>query len=229
MLHLNEVRDQLQQILNKAVCITGDKGNLQLFDERTSSLRIAAQVGFAEGFLSFFDETHEGQGACGAALLHRSRVVVPDVAKHPIFAETEARQVMLDAQARAVHSTPLQCDGQVLGVLSCHYYKPTQPSRKDLRAIDKVAADAAALLSSRLRPASGRVDHREWQCDRLRTGYSVFIRQGNFVTFLGGALNEEEGVQRIRGLSSVEPGEFVLFDRLRVTAIAQRGTAVRLA
>ena len=56
-------------------------GNVQLLDERTGSLEIAASRGFAAPFLKFFKSvTFHSNSACGAALTTRQRVIVENVA-----------------------------------------------------------------------------------------------------------------------------------------------------
>jgi GAF domain-containing protein len=79
----------------------------------------------------------------------RARLVVPDVDRDAIFAGTEAREVMLDAGARAVQSTPLIArSGALLGMLSTHYERPYRPSEDELQPVDHVAADTAKWLET---------------------------------------------------------------------------------
>jgi GAF domain-containing protein len=74
-------------------------------------------------------------------------VVVQDVASDPIFAGTEAREVMLEAGARAVQSTPLvNGRGGLLGMLSTHYREPRRPPTQELAAVDLIARRAASSL-----------------------------------------------------------------------------------
>jgi GAF domain-containing protein len=54
---------------------------------------------------------------------------------------------MARAGVRAVQSTPLQGEsGEVLGVISTHYELPRQPTDRQLRVIDEIAARAAFWL-----------------------------------------------------------------------------------
>jgi len=87
----------LQTVLDTAIRISGDMGNLQLYDPRSHSLRIVVQRGFGPAFLHFFDSTGEGQAACGRALLQRERVVVEDVANDPVFTDDDVRRAVLNA------------------------------------------------------------------------------------------------------------------------------------
>lgn len=75
------------------------------------------------------------------------RVVVEDVQRSPIFRDTPALPVMLDASALAVQSTPLlSANGRVLGILSTHYREPRRFDPRGLGPIDEIAARTARLL-----------------------------------------------------------------------------------
>ncbi len=70
-----------------------------------------------------------------------------DVATSPIFAGTPALAAMLDAEARAVQSTPLVSrSGKLLGMFSTHYRTPRCPTERDLRLLDLLARQAADLI-----------------------------------------------------------------------------------
>ncbi len=140
-------RALLTQFLGAAVCLTGsDMGNMQVFDPPSGSLHIEAQYGFKESFLRFFSSVRDGATACGVALKRAERVVVEDVADSPIFFRSPALEVMLDAGARAVDSTPLICSGRVWGILSTHRRTPRIPTQRDLRMLDFLAHRAASLI-----------------------------------------------------------------------------------
>jgi hypothetical protein len=139
----------LKPILTRAIDATGAQmGNIQAFDPHEESLVIKAQCGFKRPFLEFFASVHdEGGSTCGAALKAAQRVIVGDVTTSPIFAGTAALEVLLDAGVRACQSTPLLSPaGELVGMLSTHYGKPTQPTDRDFETIDQVAAQAAAFL-----------------------------------------------------------------------------------
>jgi hypothetical protein len=93
---------------NQRLRITGDMGNLQVFNHAHCSLGIASHCGFDRAFLSFFNATHEGQAACGTASERRERVVVEDVAESVLFADTESQRVMLKAKASRSQHTAAQ-------------------------------------------------------------------------------------------------------------------------
>jgi PAS domain S-box-containing protein len=139
----------LEAILDTAIALTGaDKGNIQLLDSDSGTLRIAVNRGFDEPFLRFFARVDVGDPAvCGAALQAKGRIIVADVTQGAIFAGQPSQQVMLDADVRAVQSTPLTSSaGQVFGMISTHFRVPHWPSERDLRLLDLVARQAADYL-----------------------------------------------------------------------------------
>jgi hypothetical protein len=139
---------QLEWVVDAALQITGaDMGNLQLFDPASNSLRIEAQRGFNKPFLDFFDRVHDGQAACGTAIQRLERVIVGDVTESPIFRGTTALEVMLDARACAVQSTPLVGgSGLLLGMISTHWDRPHRPEEPDLFLLDLLSQVAARLM-----------------------------------------------------------------------------------
>jgi PAS domain S-box-containing protein len=139
----------LCDILDAAIEITtADMGNIQLLDG--GALKIVAQRGFEAPFLDFFNGVHEGQAACGTAMLSGERVIVEDVANSPIFAGSAALEVMMTANARAVQSTPLiSRSGRMLGMFSMHYHVPRRPNEHELRLLDILARQAADLIEGK--------------------------------------------------------------------------------
>jgi PAS domain S-box-containing protein len=116
----------------------------------TYALRIAAQRGFPQWWLDFWDSVSRGQGACGTALELGQRVVVEDVESSPIF-ETGAREVQRRAGVRAVQSTPLFTrSGKPLGVFSTHYKAPYRPDERSLLLLDLLARHAGDLIERAL-------------------------------------------------------------------------------
>jgi len=133
-----DYRAMLTRMLSSAIALTSaDMGNIQLFDPRSQMLKIEVQSGFDSAFLDFFAHVHTGQFACGAAMKQMSTVVIKDVTRSPIFRDAHSLEVMLDARARAVQSTPLiGRSGAFLGVLSTHWRKPCSLDRATLSRID---------------------------------------------------------------------------------------------
>jgi GAF domain-containing protein len=131
--------------LDAAVAATGaDMGNVQL--ACPEGLRIVAQRGFRQPFLEFFALVAEPHCACGAALGAAQRVAIADVRSDTLFAGTQAEQVMLEAGALAVQSTPLVGPNGVLGMISTHYTAPHYLTERGSDVLDHIARRAAFWL-----------------------------------------------------------------------------------
>jgi GAF domain-containing protein len=137
----------LWHILNAAMAVTdADHGNVQVVCRDSGQLRIVAQQGFEPAFLDYFDTVAKGTAACGAALRAGYRIIVPDVKTAPEFSAA-ARTVMLDANARAVQSTPvLDRAGAVIGMISTHFQTPHRPGSESLRLLDALAHSVGPIL-----------------------------------------------------------------------------------
>lgn len=161
MQHLHEVSTQLVRqgdlhgllgnIIDTAIRITrADKGNIQLYDPATQSLHIVAQRGFEQPFLEFFASVPHDVAARGSALRCGKRVVVEDITRSDIFADTPALQVLLQAGVRAVQSTPLiSRDGSLVGMMSTYYSQPLRLPERELRLLDLLARQAADLIEQK--------------------------------------------------------------------------------
>ena len=140
----------LPELLHAAIEVCGaDFGNIQVANPANGALRIAVQSGFRPEFLFYFKEVRSADSACGSARERGARVIVEDVAADPIFAGSQAREVMLQAECRAVQSTPLRGgSGKVLGMLSTHYRTSRRPTGSQLQALDVVAEQASQVLEA---------------------------------------------------------------------------------
>ena len=109
----------LTGIIDTAIELTrADFGTIQLLDAE-GRLRIVAQRHFPAWWLDYWQTAPDGQGACGAALKRRERVVVEDIELSPIFAGTPGLDIQRRAGVRAVQSIPLQDpSGAWVGMLS---------------------------------------------------------------------------------------------------------------
>src|SRR5215471_4698996 len=145
----NKFEDCLSEITRTAIAISGaDKGNLQLFDETLGSLRIIAQQGFQERFLKLLEHVDDHVAAsCGTAMATNEQVIVDDVLTNKIFVGQPAQKVLLDAEVRAIISTPLSSSkGGLLGVISTYFSRPGHPSERQLRLTNILARQAADYL-----------------------------------------------------------------------------------
>jgi two-component sensor histidine kinase len=137
------------EIIRTTIAISGaDKGSLQLFDETLGSLRIVGQQGFQERFLKFFENVDDHvASSCGTAMATNDQVIVDDVLTSKIFVDEPTQKVLLDAEVRAIISTPLKSSkGGLLGVISTHFSRPGHPSERQLRLTNILARQAADYL-----------------------------------------------------------------------------------
>ena len=142
----------LREILDVGIEISGaDKGNIQLLDEDSGTLRLAVQRGFDGWFLDYFDTVVSGESACGLALESKQRVIVEDITKSEIFARKPSLAVLRDADVLAVQSLPLvSSTGTVLGIISTHFSNTYRPTEQELRLMDLLARQAADYLERKL-------------------------------------------------------------------------------
>jgi anti-anti-sigma factor len=138
----------LDAILVAATVVgAADACDLQLYDQRTASLRITRQRGLADEFLANLAAVPADQPTtCATAASTGHPVLVDDITLSPIFAGRPTLDVMLAAGWLAVHSHPLHHDtGRLLGVLSFHY-RTTTPHRGDRDLVARCAAEALTRM-----------------------------------------------------------------------------------
>ncbi len=145
-------QDNIQALLDKIVLAAieimhADMGNMQRITKE-GELRIVAQNGFKQPFLDFFNCVGtDSHAACGFAMASKKRVIIEDVTQSPIFLNTPALDVQLEAGVRAVVSTPFFTrSGEFLGVISTHYRTARQPNEFDLRLLDLLVRQAADFV-----------------------------------------------------------------------------------
>ena len=143
----------LDEVLEFALTLLhAERGNVQLADPATGELRIAAQRGFGPEFMEYFAAVTDDRSACGRAAHQHAQVVITDVATDPGFAPH--RDIALASGFRAVQSTPLlNQEGQLVGMLSTHYPRPTTPPRRDLQIVSGFGALVGESLSTLLNEA----------------------------------------------------------------------------
>ena len=144
----NDVETCLKDILKVSIEITGaDKGNIQLVENETGGLRLAAQSGFEEPFLEFFGEVIDNSTTCGVAMASGQRVVVEDINESEIYTGKPSLDVLRNANVRSVQSLPLlSSSSKLLGVISTHFAEPHRPSEQELRLMDLLARQTADYL-----------------------------------------------------------------------------------
>lgn len=142
------LEQMLEKILDAAITVGGaDMGCIQRADPRTARLRIAAQRGFAPDFIAFWDGPGNAAGAGGVAVAAGRRVIVGDVTRDPLLADTPALAAQLAAGVRAVVAIPfVGRSGRLFGVLSVHYRSPKQPDTHTLALLDLITRQATDAL-----------------------------------------------------------------------------------
>lgn len=147
-----EYEAAFQMALKLAADATGaEMGTIQLFDRAEGVLKIKGHLGFTPPFLEFFARVQGHVGSsCGAALNAGRRVIVGNVIESAVFQGTQSLGILLNAGVQAVQSTPMMSEsGELVGMFSTHYRKPTLPSNRDLEIIDELVAEATAIIAAR--------------------------------------------------------------------------------
>jgi len=142
----------LQETLDAGIAIlSGQKGNIQIFDPASGALTIAVHRGFQSPFLDFFRKVRdEDDSACSSAMQASNRIIVEDVLQSEIFVGKPALQVLIDAGVRAVVASPLiATSGAVLGMISIHFSSPHRPGERELGLLDMLVRQAADYLEIR--------------------------------------------------------------------------------
>jgi PAS domain S-box-containing protein len=144
----DDVESCLREILDVAIEITSaDKGNIQLLNPDSDTLRLITQIGFDEAFLEFFECCDNGDSACGVALQSKQRVVVENVNESEIYLGKPSLEAMRHADVLAVESVPLiSSGGKALGIISTHFSNAHRPSEQELRLMDLLARQTADYL-----------------------------------------------------------------------------------
>jgi hypothetical protein len=142
----------LAKALEGALDLAGaDRGNIQVLDPATGSLRIAAQHGFGAEFLDHFAVVDDDRSACGRAAKQAAQTVIADVNVDASFGPH--RHIAASSAFRAVISTPLiERSGRLLGVVSTHYPRPYSPPAGDLEVLKQYGY----LVGQMMFPAEAR-------------------------------------------------------------------------
>ncbi len=145
-----ELEPALDLLLKTAMDVLGaDKGNIQLYDKTTQTLKITAHSGFDKSFLEYFKNVRATYCCCGMALKRRERVMINDVNQDPEF--SHFAETFNAYGYTGVQSTPLKNkQGEVFGMLSTHFVSAFYPKPKDLGLLDRVVTEAEPLIEQLL-------------------------------------------------------------------------------
>jgi PAS domain S-box-containing protein len=144
----HDIAGCLKDVLDVAIEISSaHKGNIQLLDRDSGALRLAAQSGFDDPLVEFFESVNGDDTACGVSLRTKQRVVVEDINESEIYAGKHSLDAMREADVQAVQSLPLlSSTGNVLGIISVHFGHAHRPSEQELRLLDLLARQTADYL-----------------------------------------------------------------------------------
>lgn len=157
-----DLESLLNEILAAAAELTGTvKGNIQLYDPETDSLRMVVHQGLGPAFIERFREQGAPNG-CGLAAKERRRLLVPDLKVEPDWRGSEDLNVLLGDGIAAFQSTPLiSRGGQLLGMLNNHYTEPRSLSDTEVRHLDLLARMAADFIERAHAEESGVLADRK--------------------------------------------------------------------
>jgi TPR repeat protein len=139
----------LQACLDAAMELTrADMGALQLYDEASQTLRLAAHHGFPQACVDHFGTVSaQSASSCAEAMRRGERVLVEDIEHSPIFEGSPGLRLLVEAGARAVQSTPvLARDGRLLGMFSTLWASPRALDPGALPLLDLLARQCGDLM-----------------------------------------------------------------------------------
>jgi PAS domain S-box-containing protein len=219
----------LSEVVDVAIAISGaDFGNIQLLNTNSSDLKIAAQRGFPQWWLDFWETTSVGQGTCGTALERGERVIVEDVEQSPVFLGTPALDIQRRVGVRAVQSTPLVSrSGKPVGIFSTHFRKPHRPTERVLQLLDLLARQGADIIEQAQDKAALRESEERYRSLVLATSFvwiadinGEFSRpQPSWESYTGQNRDQHQGNGWV---DAVHPD-----DRARVADVWQRAALTR--
>lgn len=145
------LRRGLLQILDEAMQVDGAAaGKIRVARPDTSTLEIAVQRGFSDGFVEAF-RAIASDDACPSAraVRWRKRVTVPDLARQP--PDDPFLAAAREEGMRAMQATPILApDGAVLGTLSTCFRHAYALSAAAALVLDHHASRAAPLIKDLL-------------------------------------------------------------------------------
>jgi PAS domain S-box-containing protein len=188
--------DVLGAIVEAAIALShADFGNIQLVVPNSSTLHMAAQRGFPQWWIDYWEVTAAGHGVSGTALQRGERVIVEDVEESPILSG-QPLEMYRRAGVRAVQSTLLVArSGQVIGMLSTHFKERHRLDARALLSLDLLAREAADIIQNA--QAQAEVRRQAALLDLAHDG--IFVRDHEArITYWN------EGAARIYGWSKEE-------------------------
>jgi PAS domain S-box-containing protein len=146
--HEGDTRQLFEDILDAAIAMMrAQAGTIQLLDERTRELTLAATRGFPAAMTSYFARVDASSDSpCGRALASRERVFMRfDVA--PDQDPSGEMRMHAELGLLSAQSTPLVSrSGRLLGMFSTHWCTDRRLEDRELHFLDLLARQAADLI-----------------------------------------------------------------------------------
>ena len=151
MIKQQQIEAVYTQIVEATMALLrSDCGSMQMVLPETGELLLLAQKGFAAGSANGWQRiSRNGGTTCAKAFRIGERVIVPDL-EQCHFVKKEDLVSYRRSGIRSVQSTPLfSRAGEMVGMISNHWRKVHEPSKRELRLLDVLARQAADLIESK--------------------------------------------------------------------------------
>lgn len=148
----------LNRAIERAMEIDGaPMANAQILDAEHETLRIVAQAGLSPQFIDFFERVdHDSQASCGEALAKNRPLWVEDAVNSPIFAGSQALEVLLDTGSRRCASVPVRApNGKVIAMINTHHDRAAHWTDYQKRGLEALAHTTGRLLHTLLPAVNG--------------------------------------------------------------------------
>jgi signal transduction histidine kinase/ActR/RegA family two-component response regulator len=163
--------DQVDRLYQKlldaaATVMRSEYASMQSYDRERGEdgwLRLLAHRGFTPEAATFWAWVRpDSESTCGAALRTRRRVIVADVEACESMVRTDDLATYKQTGIRAVQTTPLLSrSGTLVGMISTHWNRPHEPTKRDLQMLDILARQAADLIERNKAAAALRAQTAE--------------------------------------------------------------------
>ena len=151
-LHGTDLHEVLDNLLQHAMMMCETKaGTLQLINETTNTLEIAASFGLSDEFITHFRiVTCDDGSVCGRALAKKETIFIDDLTTDRSFARH--LNLALQNNIMSVQSTPLvSSSGKIIGMISVHFSTRKKKPTYDLQAFESFCTKAADKIEEFIR------------------------------------------------------------------------------
>jgi PAS domain S-box-containing protein len=169
------------EIVDAAIDISdADFGSIQIYDQESGRLTIAAQRGFPAWWVEFWNSGVRA-GSSQAAFQRGERIIVEDVEESAVLVGTPELEIKRQAGVRAAVATPLlNRSGKPIGLFSTYCRKPHRPDERSLRFLDLLARQVADLVERANAEGTEALLRRRFEVlDRISYSLGQRLAQGN--------------------------------------------------